>query len=398
MSAIFSALAEFRKKGDILLLALCLASSGFGLALIYSATRYTGKERFIIVQALAVVIGVFIYILMTYVDFQPFTEKNWKFLLAFNVCFILLLLTPLGTDHNSGNLNWIALDKIIPGFPLDFQPNEIVKLPFVLLLSYQITRMKDRGLDISSIPCIVQIGGHTVFMLALIAGICGDMGMCVVYTLLFVTISWCAGVKVRWFAVIGALAVAAAVILWIFVLPKTGYWDTNYMVKRIRALLDHSYDPQGVGWQQTRSLMAIGAGKLFGQGYLHGVRTQSMYNESLPARHTDFIFAVCGEELGLLGCLVLLLLLSAIILRCIWVARRASSAFYAYVCVGMGGMLLIQILLNVGMCLFIAPCMGLTLPFFSYGGSSVITLYAAMGLVSSAKARALPSWLQDRGA
>ncbi len=114
------------------------------------------------------------------------------------------------------------------------------------------------------------------------------------------------------------------------------------------------------------------------------------------ARHTDFIFAVCGEELGMVGCLALLLLLALVILRCLWVARNASSPFHAYVAVGMAGMLIIQIAANVGMCLFIFPVMGLTLPFVSYGGSSILTLYAAMGIVSSIKARALPSWLRDR--
>ena len=160
-------------------------------------------------------------------------------------------------------------------------------------------------------------------------------------------------------------------------------------------IFDHSFEPLGVGLQQTRSLLAIGSGQIFGKGYLQGSMTHSTTG-ALPARHTDFIFAVCGEELGMVGCLLLLLLLSLIILRCIWVARNASSPFHAYVSMGMAGMLLIQVAANVGMCLFVFPVMGLTLPFFSYGGSSIITLYAAMGIVSSAKARNLPSWLRDR--
>ena len=108
------------------------------------------------------------------------------------------------------------------------------------------------------------------------------------------------------------------------------------------------------------------------------------------------IFSVCGEEFGLIGSIALLLLLVLIVLRCVWVSTQANSLFNAYVCIGMAGMLLAQIVLNVGMCLFILPVMGLTLPFISYGGSSIITLFAAMGLVSSAKARALPSWLRNR--
>lgn len=236
-----------------------------------------------------------------------------------------------------------------------------------------------------------------MFMLALIAGICGDMGMCVVYTIIFAVMAWSAGVKVRWFVLVGGALAIAFVVLWFFILPKTKAWDSLYLIKRFRVLFDHSYDPRGVGFQQTRALLAIGSGQIFGKGYLQGTMTQSSFANTLPARDTDFIFAVCGEELGMVGCLILLALLTSIVLRCIWVARHSCSPFYAYVSMGMAGMLIVQIAANVGMCLFVFPVMGLTLPFISYGGSSIITLYAAMGLVSSAKARALPSWLRDRG-
>ena len=220
--------------------------------------------------------------------------------------------------------------------------------------------------------------------------------MCVVYTVIFAVVAWSAGVKLRWFVLVGGAALLSFAVLWIFVLPNTEAWDSLYLIKRFRVIFDHSYDPQNIGFQQTRSVLAIGSGQIFGKGYLQGSMTQSEYSYTLPARHTDFIFAVCGEELGMVGCLALLLLLSLIILRCIWVARNASSPFYAYVSMGMAGMLLIQVAANVGMCLFVFPVMGLTLPFVSYGGSSIVTLYAAMGVVSSVKARTLPSWLRDR--
>lgn len=395
MNTLFSPIREFFRKGDLVLLTLCLLTSGFGLILIYSATQYTGKSRFVFVQFVAILLGVAAYILLTFVDFQLFTEKNWKLLLAFNVLFMLLLLTPLGEDYNSGNLNWLVISRIIPGFPMDVQPNEIIKIPFTLLLSLQITKIQEQGHDIGSIPSVMQIGGHTLFMLALIALICGDMGMCVVYMVIFVTIAWVSGVKLRWFLLVGGGIVLTAVIVWLFILPETSYW-TDYRIMRFRVVFDHDLDPLGKGFQQARSILAIGSGQLFGQGYLKGIQTQALNSDALPARHTDFIFAVCGEELGMVGCLLLLILLGLIVIRCIWVGRHASSPFYAYICMGMAGMLLAQITFNVGMCLYILPVMGLTLPFCSYGGSSIITLFAAMGIISSVKAKALPSWLRDR--
>lgn len=398
MSTLFSPVREFFKKGDVLLLVLCLAASGFGLALIFSATQYFGETRwmrFVFVQFAAICLGTAAYMLLTFVDFQLFVEKRWKLLLAFNFIFILLLLTPLGEDYNSGNLNWLVISRIIPKFPMDIQPNEIVKISFILMLALQIVKIQDHGQNISSIPSIVQIGGHTIFMLGLIAVVCGDFGMCVIYMMIFVVTAWVAGVKLRWFVLVGGGIVLAAVIFWLFFLPETDLWN-DYRIMRFRVVFDHSLDPRNRGWQQNRSILAIGSGQLFGQGYLNGIQTQAGNSQALPARHTDFIYAVCGEELGLVGCMALLLLLSLIVLRCVWVGRHASSPFNAYVCMGMAGMLLAQITFNVGMCLFILPVMGLTLPFISYGGSSIITLFAAMGIVSSVKARTLPSWLRDR--
>ena len=394
MSALLSPFREFFQKGDRILLSLCLAASGFGVILIYSATRWQHDYKEVIVQLVAIFLGVIAYMVMTSVDFQLFTEKNWKLLLLFSVVFILLLLTPLGLSVG-GNRNWIALSKIIPGFPMNIQPNEIVKIPFTLLLALQITRIQEQGRDTSSIPSVLQIGGFTVFMLGVVAAVCGDMGMCVIYMMIFVCMAWVSGMKLRWFVLVGGGLILTAVILWLFVLPETSLWN-DYRIMRFRVVFDHDLDPQGKGFQQSRSLLAIGSGQIFGQGYLHGLQTQAANADALPARNTDFIFAVCGEEFGLVGCLLLLFLLSLVVLRCIWVSRQASSPFYAYTCMGMAGMLLAQIFFNVGMCLYVLPVMGLTLPFISYGGSSIITMFAAMGIVSSAKAKALPSWLRDR--
>ena len=153
---------------------------------------------------------------------------------------------------------------------------------------------------------------------------------------------------------------------------------------------------QGIGMQQTRSILAIGSGGLTGMGFLQGLQTQSSSNWALNARSTDEIFAVCGEEFGLIGCLILLGLLAGIILRCIWVARRACSIQSGLLVMGVAGMLLAQVCINVAMCLYVFPVVGITLPFISYGGSSLITMYAAVGVVSSVKMRSLPSWLRDR--
>ena len=390
MSWLRDSLREFFHKGDLLLLGLCTAASLYGLLLIFSATRYIGGYRNIIVQSAAIVLGIVVYIFLSSVDFELFTEKSWKLLLIGSLGFILLTLTPLGISVG-GNRSWLS----IPGFPVNIQPAEIAKLSFVLLFSLQCTRLQERG--ISRPGSVFQLVGHTGIMCAAIAVASGDFGMALTYLVIFVVVSWSAGVKKRWFL----LAILLSAALLFFIWPHV---KDIYFFRRITVVIDHlTGNPdtiweqtQGVGYQQTRSLLAIGSGGLFGMGYLQGTQTQSKSTVSIIDRETDEIFAVCGEELGLVGCALVLLLLSAIILRCIWVSRRASSPHSALIAMGFAGMLLIQTAVNVGMCLYVFPVIGLTLPFFSYGGSSIVTMFAAMGIVSSIKMRSLPSWLKDR--
>ena len=167
----------------------------------------------------------------------------------------------------------------------------------------------------------------------------------------------------------------------------------KYMLNRFIVLFDHSYDVQHTGWQQTRSLLTIGGGGFWGQGYLHGTQSQAGVG-SVPARHTDLIFAVIGEELGFVGATLAILLLVAIIIRVLVVGRRAAQPFHTYVCVGIASMVMFQMIINIGMCLFVMPVIGLTLPFISYGGTSIVTLFAAMGMVSGIQKRARPEWLR----
>ena len=175
-------------------------------------------------------------------------------------------------------------------------------------------------------------------------------------------------------------------------------WDLNkmpkYMKLRFQVLFDHTLDVQNTGWQQTRSLLTLGGGRIFGQGLFRGTQTQSEAASSLPHRHTDFIFSVIGEELGLVGCLLTLALLTAIILRCLYVARHAKTRLEGYACIGVASVIIFQVIINVGMCLFVMPVIGLTLPFISYGGSSLVMLFACMGLVSGVHGRAKPDWLR----
>ena len=160
-------------------------------------------------------------------------------------------------------------------------------------------------------------------------------------------------------AVLIACAAAVGAVGW-RLLPAGNRWKV-----RILVCLNHDYDPRGAGFQQTRSYLAIRSGGLTGQGYLNGTLVQSKYSSALSERYNDFIFSSCAQELGLIGCVAVILMLAAIIVRCLYAASVASDSFSSLVCVGYTGMLIAQVALNLGMCLYVMPVSGITLPFFS---------------------------------
>ena len=373
-------LADFIQQADLVLLGLCCAATLYGMVLIASATRYMdagGMIRYVGVQGAAMLLGLCAYVFMSMIDVE-IVLKKWKWVVAFNVVIIGLLLTPLGVGGTTvGNQAWLK----IPGIPFQIGPAEIVKITFTLLLAKQLEWLREEKRDLKSFPSAAMAAGHTLLLMGYYVVISQDMGNALTFFFIFLCMAFAAGFALRWFVLLflgGGAAFAAA---WVLELIP------SYMMDRFRVLFDHSYDALDTGWQQTRSLLAIGSGGLFGQGYMQGTQTQSSYSGSLPYRWTDFIFSVCGEELGLIGCLLVIALLTAIILRVLLVARNAQTPLHCYICVGMAAMLIYQSVINIGMCLFVMPTIGVTLPFFSYGGSSLLTLYAAMGVVSGIKKR-----------
>ena len=383
-------LADFFRQADLVLLGLCCTATVFGMVLIASATHYmepaTKMLRYVGVQGIAMLLGFCMYVLMSMVDIE-IVLKKWKWLVAFNLVFIGLLKTPLGVgEATTGNQAWLKF----PGIPFQIGPAEVVKITFTLLLAKQLSWLREEKRDLRSFPAASQVAGHTLLLMGWYVAISGDMGNALTFFFIFLCMAFAAGFALRWFALLFLGSGAGFAAAWVLDLIP------GYMMDRFRVLVDHSYDSLGVGWQQTRSLMAIGSGGLFGQGYMNGTQTQSSFPQSLPNRWTDFVFSVCGEELGLVGCLAVIILLTVIIFRVLRVAKNAQTPFHCYICVGMAAMLIYQTVINIGMCLFVMPTIGVTLPFFSYGGSSVVTLFIAMGIVSGIKKRSPALWRPGR--
>ena len=385
-------LSDVVRQSDLVLLALCVTSTLYGMLLIASATNYRGTLRYIAVQGFGLFLGILLYFFLSAVDVGELGKK-WKWLLAFNLGFILLLRTPFGLDRG-GNRAWLGVNdigtrlgvKFLEDFPITVQPAEIVKITFIILLARQLSLLAEKR-DLTRLANVIQPTAHAAFMFAFYYVISKDAGSGLVYLFIFVCMAFAAGFALRWMFLGLGGAVGGFLAAWNFGLLRGDWYE------RIKVILDHSYDVQGKGFQQTRGMLALGSGKLMGQGLFNGTQTQSSSKWSLPERQTDFIFCVCGEELGFIGCLLIIILLLAIIIRCLIVAREAPTRMEGLVCVGMAGMLIFQTIANIGMCLFLLPVVGLTLPFFSYGGSSIVTLFAAMGVVSGIKKRSRPEWL-----
>lgn len=385
-------LSDVVRQSDLVLLALCVTSTLYGMVLIASATHFRGTLKYVAIQGLGLMIGVLLYFFLSAVDVGELSKK-WKWLLAFDFGFILLLRTPFGLTRN-GNRAWLGVNDIgerlgvgvLANFPITVQPAEIVKITFIILLARQLALLAEKR-DLTRFTNVIQPTAHAGIMFLFYYVISKDAGSGLVYLFVFLCMAFAAGFALRWIFLGVGSAVGAFLAAWNLNLLR-GDWYA-----RIKVILDHSYDVQGKGFQQTRGLLALGSGRLTGQGLFNGTQTQSSSKWSLPERQTDFIFCVCGEELGFIGCLLVIILLLAIIIRCLIVAREAPSRMESLVCVGMAGMLIFQTIANIGMCLFLLPVVGLTLPFFSYGGSSIVTLFAAMGVVSGIKKRSRPEWL-----
>ena len=374
LKRIKESIIEVIQGADLILLGLCCTASLYGIAMIFSATRYNEDNRKVLVQTAALLIGIVVYFAISMIDLE-LLMKRWKWIAAFNAGFILLLLTPFGREQD-GNRAWLKF----PFLPVSIGPAEVVKITFIILLAWQLQWLLEEKRDLKSFSSAFMAAGHAFGMAGLYFIVSRDMGNAMMFVLIFVVMAFAAGFALRWFVLLGTAGTIGGIAVWTLgLLP-------SYMKNRFLVLFDHSYDVQNQGYQQTRSLLTIGGGGFWGQGYLHGTQTQAGTG-SIPARHTDLIFAVIGEELGFVGATLAILILVAIIIRVLIVGRRSGSMFHTCVCVGIASMLAFQMIINIGMCLFIMPVIGLTLPFFSYGGSSIVTLFAAMGFVSGIKMR-----------
>lgn len=350
---------------DKTLLFLCALATAYGIVLIYSATYSFETMQYVETQILAAVIGIAIYLLAAAFNIEWLT-KHW---ILFFIANLLLIGSLYFFSSGGNNSNWIY----IKGTGLSFQPAEIGKVIFILTFARHLSGCRD---EVSSIKNILLLLLHVGITAGAVIFFSRDDGMTLAYLFIAVVMAFAAGIRYRWFFA-GSIVTAAAIpLLWNRFLDE-------YQKLRILVVFDPSIDP-AKSYQANQSKIALSSGFLTGKGFLQGTQTQYGL---IPTKHTDSIFAVAGEEFGFIGALVIILILTFIILRCFYCAARTAGTPSAYISVGLGAMLMFQMLLNIGMNMGILPIIGLTLPFISYGGTSLVTMYAAMGIVAGIRMR-----------
>ncbi len=362
MRQLMARIADFVRESDKVLLLLCFFASAYGCIAVFSATNYMGSSRPVIVQALCMFAGIIAACVISTIDLEYFS-KYWYLAAALGLIPVILTFfigfAPEGTDDKA----WLNL-----GFTT-FQPSELMKICFVVTFSTHLARVKR---DINKLKYLLPVCAHGAFPVLLIF-IQGDAGTALVFAVMVLFMLMAAGVSWKYFAAAFSAALVASPIAYFFILN-----DDHR--KRIINMFDIDADIQGVGWQQYRGRLALANGGFTGQGYMNGTLTQ-MGKAGVPEGHNDFIFVTIGEELGFLGCLVVLILLIAIVLRCLKIARICTKDEGKYICIGIFSMLLAQTIINIGMCTSVTPVIGITLPFFSAGGTSLLCLYLGIGLV-----------------
>lgn len=368
----FKAIKSYLRHTDLLLLNLAIISSLLGLVAIYSATLSYHSNKYVIVQSAALVLGVFCFVAASLIDLENIA-RFWKFFFVFNILFQLSLFV-LGTAGDTGNRSWIRFGGI------GIQPAEFGKIIFICTLACHIDRLKDR---INSVKAVAQLTLHFLLTVAAVYIPSKDLGMAVAYVFIFAIMMFSSGLSWKWIGGITAGAVAVSPLVWQFL--------GDYQRNRILVLFDPAIDPS-IYYQTDQSILALGAGQFLGSGYMQGRQTQ--YN-ILPAKYTDSIFSVIGEEFGFVGCCVVIVLLGTLVLRLFYNASQCDNRFSLLVCAGIASMFTIQILINIGMCVGVMPVIGLTLPFFSYGGSSLVTMFLSLGIVAGFVLRQRPAWLRS---
>lgn len=348
-----------KKPTDYTIAILAIVLSVFGVLMVASATK-GGDTSYVTKQSFAVFLGICFMFILSFVNYEIFLNVKLCIVLYLTSLTILILTLFIGVGE--GNQSWIQLK----GLALNIQPSEIAKIIFIITFSKHLDSVKGKINNIKNVMLLMLHAGVIIGLVMLQ----GDLGSALVFIFISVVMCFTQGLSI-WYLLGGSAAIVlAAPYLWKFLKP--------YQQMRILVGFNPESDPLGYGFQQILSKDAIASGSVLGKGYM-----QSTVSNTIPYNHTDMIFSVIAEELGILGVLFLILMLTLLIIKITKTAFVARKDIGSTICSGVIAMIIAQTVENIGMSLGVLPIIGITLPFVSYGGSSILSLYFSLGVILS---------------
>lgn len=352
------------KKVDKILLIAVLILMVFGLMMIYSASSIWAEYKFqdsfhyVKQQALFMLVGLVLLHFIRKIDYTVYYQKSN---LILGICFILLILVlipGIGTVRN-GSRSWFGIG------PFGVQPSEFAKLGLIIFTSKYLANsnkfLKSYKEGVFPILAIMILFFGLIMLQP-------DLGTGLVLAMTIVVLLFIAGVNMKFFFGVGILGLLGVIVL-IVIAP--------YRMDRITAFIDPWKDPLGTGFQIIQSLYAVGPGGLLGRGYLKSIQKQFY----LPEPQTDFIFSIITEEFGIVGAFIVTFLFAVVLIRGVKIALNAKDSFSKYLAFGMTFQIIFQAIMNLMVVVGLIPVTGVTLPFLSYGGSSLLITLVSVGIL-----------------
>lgn len=367
-------IANYLKQTDRWLLSLCITASITSIVLL-AALQNSGliTSKFVLVQTFATIVGVIGAVVVSKIDYHILGILwKWHTVLA----YILVISTLFIGISVGGNKAWIE----IPFTNMTIQPSEFLKISFIITLAWHMSNIKG---NINQPSHLIPILVHGSMPVLIIHFFQGDDGTAVIFVFIFLIMLFSAGIS--WKYIISGLTALGLFlpILWMFVLNNT-------QKSRIIGLLNPSAYGQTIMFQQNNVALSIGSGGIWGRGLFTGV------HRNIYAIQSDMIFGFIGEAMGFIGCLFVMLLLFAICYKILLTAKNSKDNLGKYISVGIFGMITIQIIINLGMSMSLLPVIGITLPFISYGGTSVFALYLSIGVALGVHIRSKKNLFLDK--
>ena len=352
-----------KRTSKLLILSVILLMI-LSLFMIYSASyiwaeyKFDNPFKYVINQGIFVLLGIILLFIVSIINYKIYYEKANLILLICLILLILVLIPGLGIVRN-GSRSWFGIGSF------SIQPSEFSKIGLIIFTSKYLSKsnkfLKDYKKGVFPI----------LFILLLIFGLImlePDFGTGMIIVVTIIALLFIAGVNMKfflYFCLLGIICIVGLIII------------APYRMDRITSFLNPWSDPLGTGFQIIQSLYAIGPGGLFGTGYLNS-RQKNFY---LPEPQTDFIFSIIAEEFGIVGALVVLSLFALLLTCCIKITLKQEDKFAKYLCFGLTFQLIVQVIMNLSVVIGLIPVTGVTLPFLSYGGSSLLTSLIGIGII-----------------